>query len=209
VKHSLSTTSPQANFRQSGWAWGAPNREFLKGLFVKEIPLTRGYVAFVDDADYARVMAAGPWYASVHTRKNLVYAVRRTLKRHGPRKIITLHRFILGISNPKVGVDHKNRYPLDNRRSNLRIADGSQNNGNMSKPRHGTTSRFKGVSWHTRSGKWRAVIALNRKHKHLGFFTNELDAARAYDAAARAQWGEFAHCNLGQPPAKRCTERAG
>jgi hypothetical protein len=72
----------------------------------------------------------------------------------------------------------------------------------MSKPRHGVTSRFKGVSWHKKAGKWRAVIALNRKHKHLGHFDNELDAARAYDAAARKQWGEFAKCNLGQPPAK-------
>jgi hypothetical protein len=166
---------------------------------LKFIPLTRGYQAIVDDADYERVMEAGPWFASVKKRTGIVYAQRRTYKKDGPRKALPLHLFILGLP-PGVLVDHRNRYGLDNQRGNLRIATGSQNNGNMSKPRHGVTSRFKGVSWDRRRGKWRAVIALNRKSRELGFFTDELDAARAYDAAAREQWGEFAKFNLGQKP---------
>jgi AP2 domain len=170
------------------------------GDAMKFVGLTQGYAAIVDDADYERVMDAGPWHAVTKRRTGIVYAQRHTYKKDGPRANVLLHRFILGITDPKVQVDHRNRYPLDCQRNNLRVATGSQNNGNMSKPRHGKTSRFKGVSWHKSSGKWRAVIALNRKHRHVGSFADELSAARAYDAAAREQWGEFAKCNLGQKP---------
>jgi hypothetical protein len=90
---------------------------------MKFIPLTRGYAAIVDDADYARVMEAGPWYAAVQRRTGLVYAERHIRKVGGKQR---LHALILGVG-PEVLVDHHNRYPLDNRRVNLRIATGSQN----------------------------------------------------------------------------------
>ncbi|MGB8014162.1 MAG: AP2 domain-containing protein [Terriglobales bacterium] len=162
---------------------------------MREVKLTRGYAAFVDDADYERVMAVGQWNAQVERSGN-VYAVR-SIKVEGKRAASQLmHRFILGITDSKVRVDHKNRYPLDNRRNNLRIATPSQNAAN-SRARGGT-SRFAGVSWHMRCGKWRARIRPNGSTIHLGLFANELDAALAYDVAARKHFGEFAKCNLGQ-----------
>jgi len=167
---------------------------------VREILLTRGYIALVDDADYDRVMAAGPWCAKV--TRNDIYAMRN-VRRPGGKGGGTqmLHRFILGLSG-SVLVDHRNRYGLDNRRGNLRIGvTRSQNNANSGKHRGAFTSRFRGVCW--KKKKWCAQIVRSGKKVHLGYFTEELDAARAYDAAAREQWGEFAKSNLGQNPAKK------
>ena len=197
MKHSLSTTSPQANFRQSGWAWGAPNREFLKGLFVKEIPLTRGYVAFVDDADYARVVAAGPWHVTL-SANGTAYAIGRPIN---PRRKELMHRFILGISDPKILIDHSNHYGLDNQRSNLRITTKSQNSMNAGKHRKGA-SRFRGVYWHKKARKWSAEAFVNGKKHYLGLFVSELEAARARDAAAQELHKEFARLNLGSRKVK-------
>lgn len=162
---------------------------------MKWIPLTKGYAALVDDADYERVTAAGPWYANV--RPNIVYAMCKVRKPDGRRTMGYLHRFIVGITDPKVRVDHRNRYGLDCRRHNLRIGvTPSQNAANSNSSKRGT-SRFKGVQWDKRHRKWVAKIRVNYRVKQLGLFTDELSAARAYDAAARNHFGEFAKCNLG------------
>jgi hypothetical protein len=60
------------------------------------------------------------------------------------------------------------------------------------------SSRYKGVSWHKRDKKFYAAIKLNGRPKHLGAFIDEREAARAYDAAAREHFGDFAVCNF--PP---------
>jgi hypothetical protein len=166
---------------------------------MKEIPLTRGYVAFVDDEDYERVTAAGPWCVLIN-RPGCIYAQRRVRKPDGRRTFQYLHRFILGLTDPKVLVDHRNRYGLDNQRGNLRIASRSQNAGNGNKRKDGITSRFRGVFWRESHKMWCAQIQINHKRLHLGYFTDELNAARAYDAAARKYRGEFAKFNLGQKP---------
>ncbi len=106
-----------------------------------------------------------------------------------------LHRFLLGLTDPKIIVDHEDRNGLNNQRGNLRVATKSQNEANSCK-QHGTTSRFKGVSWNKRGGKWEAQIA----HRHLGCFADEMSAALAYDTAARKHFGEFCNCNF--PPKK-------
>jgi hypothetical protein len=164
---------------------------------MKWIPLTRGYATLVDDADYERVIAAGPWHTHIQPKRDTVYA-RRTLARNAEGKQPTqpLHRFILGVTDSKTKVDHRNRYGLDNRRNNLRITTNSQNGANANKSRRRSSSRFKGVSWHKRIGKWSAHIGIKYKLIHLGYFAEELDAARAYDAAARKHFGDFAKCNL-------------
>ena len=60
----------------------------------------------------------------------------------------------------------------------------------------GKTSRFKGVCWDKSKGKWQAGITINRRYIFLGRYADETDAARAYDAAALAAWGEFARLNF-------------
>jgi hypothetical protein len=166
---------------------------------MKFIQLTRGYAAIVDDADYNRVMAAGPWQTVIKKSTGMVYALRTVPKLDGKPTTQRLHRFILGLTDPKVQVDHRNRYGLDNQRSNLRVATSAQNGANRSKQR-GTSSRFKGVHWNKTQRQWTAYLYVNRKKVYLGIFADELSAARAYDAFAREHFGEFAKLNLGQKP---------
>jgi AP2 domain len=162
---------------------------------MKFIQLTKGYAAIVDDADYEAVVAAEPWYANVR-HDNTVYAVH-VVRIGSRRRMEYLHRFILGMTDPKILVDHRNRYKLDCRRGNLRVGITRSQNMANSNNKRGGTSRYKGVQWDKRHSKWVAKIRVNYKVKQLGLFAIEVDAARAYDAAAREHFGEFAKCNLG------------
>jgi hypothetical protein len=107
-----------------------------------------------------------------------------------------LHRLIAGAGEGE-RVDHINRDKLDNRTVNLRIATASQNGANRGPDRRrlGTSSRHKGVFWAKQKKRWVANIHIDGKTKYLGYFLDEDDAARAYNAAALAQWGEFARLN--------------
>jgi hypothetical protein len=161
-----------------------------------KILLNRGFVALVDDEDYERVLAAGPWFAAFRSGET-VYVYRHVRKPEGTRTLQKLHRFILGIEDPKVLVDHRNGRGLNCHKRNLRFCTVSQNGANARKRAPWkSTSQFRGVSWHKRKAKWLAVIRVNYKQIYLGRFTDELDAARAYDAAARKYFGEFARTNL-------------
>ena len=84
-------------------------------LFMAKIPLTReGFFATVDDADYERVIAAGPWHLLTSAHIGLtVYAYRNSRKPDGSQTSQRLHRFILGLTDPKVFVDHINGRGLD------------------------------------------------------------------------------------------------
>ncbi len=90
-------------------------------------------------------------------------------------------------------VDHKNRNGLDNRKANLRVATRMQNTWNSINGINRGFSKYKGVRKH--HNKWRAVIEYSGKKVHLGCFAGEIEAAGAYDAAARKYHGEFAVLN--------------
>jgi hypothetical protein len=100
----------------------------------------------------------------------------------------------MNIDDRKINVDHEDHDGLNCRRSNLRVATGTQNNGNRRKLILNTASRFKGV-WKGKA-KWRAVLALEKKMVYLGAHFIEEDAARAYDRAAIEYFGEFACINF-------------
>lgn len=94
--------------------------------------------------------------------------------------------------------DHIDGNKLNNTRANLRICTTTQNAHNTNpyrKRRVGAQSAYKGVGWHTKSGKWRAFIVVDKKHIHLGCFDSERDAAIAYNKAAILHFGEFAKPN--------------
>jgi hypothetical protein len=161
---------------------------------MKEIPLTRGYVAIVDDEDYAG-LSRFKWCALCVTSPNLVYAVRNSRQDEGKRHLILMHRQIMGF--PKLGVDHWDGDGLHNWRGNLRTATQSQNLANQRLLN--SKSGMKGVSWSRHAKKWNAHIQANKVQYNLGLYADKEDAARAYDAAATKLFGEFARPNFPTP----------
>lgn len=151
----------------------------------REIPLSRGKVAIVDDEDYEWLMQ---WRWSYDGR----VAFRGGRKYEG-RKNISMHRVITN-AQPNQDVDHINGDPLDNRKANLRCCAHAENQRNRKK-QAGTASTYKGVWWRKDVQRWAAGIMINQKQIHLGFFDSELDAARAYNSAALKYFGEFARLN--------------
>ena len=95
---------------------------------------------------------------------------------------IPLARILLGVTEDRsVEVDHINRDPLDNRRSNLRVLPRGTNSQNMS-PHSDSVSQYRGVAWDKRRGKWKATTTIAGRLKHVGYFDDEAEAG----AAARA-----------------------
>jgi hypothetical protein len=134
-----------------------------------------------------------------HRNKAYGYAVRnhRDGGRAAPSRTLYLHRVIMQ-AQPGQFVDHISGDILDNRRCNLRLCTKSQNGMNRRKANFATTSRFHGVHWCRRAERWRAQIKLRTGRRPIGNFGSEEAAARAYDAAAREHFGEFARLNFPQ-----------
>jgi hypothetical protein len=99
--------------------------------------------------------------------------------------------------NPEYGffVDHINGDTLDNRRENLRVCTRKENNQNCNKRGTLPKSKYKGVVWVKKVGKWKAQIKSDKKTIYLGYFKDELLAAKAYNSAAILYFGEFARQN--------------
>jgi hypothetical protein len=144
---------------------------------MKEIQLTQGFVALVDDSDYAWA-SQFCWHAAV--RGTQVYA--------GRNGGFLMHRELL--PGAKI-VDHVNGNTLDNRRENLRSATRSQNAANS---RHWLGKPTRGIR-ELPSGRFGAYITIQGRQKHLGVFDSKEQAAEARDAAAKAAFGEFARLN--------------
>ena len=148
----------------------------------REIPLTQGKVALVDDEDYERV-SHFKWHAHRDQRAALWYA-RRTWRRP-QRGSILLHRLLLNAPRDKQ-VDHINGDGLDNRRCNLRLCSHAENMRN-SRSRSG----LKGATFDKRRNKWYARICVNRRQIFLGFFDSEEEAHASYCAASICYHGAF------------------
>lgn len=144
---------------------------------MKEIQLTQGQVALVDDEDFERLNQF-KWCA--HKDTNTFYAKRWI----SDKEMITMHHEILGKPPKGFETDHESGDGLDNQRHNLRFVthrQNCQNKRNIIK-----ASQYPGVSWHNRSKKWRARIWINNVSKHLGLFVIEMDAFKAYRNAINA-----------------------
>lgn len=158
-----------------------------------EIPLTRGCVTIVDIADAD--LANHKWIAA-KSRTDTFYA-RRTIHVDKKPLCLHLHRVIFErvLGRPLLDserVDHKDRNPLNNRRSNLRLATHAENIRN-SRKHIDNRSGYRGVSWYTNYQKWKATIRVNGRPMHLGYFDNPEDAHEAYRKAAKEHYGEFAN----------------
>ncbi|MFA5444853.1 MAG: HNH endonuclease [Bacteroidales bacterium] len=151
---------------------------------MKKIPLTQGRFTIVDDDDFVLVNQFKWCFNSTG------YAKRKFNK-----SIVLLHRFLLGLTSAdKVKVDHKNSDGLDNRRSNLRICNDSQNQMNRKISKR-SKSGFKGVMWKKEKRKWYAQIRVNGHYHFLGYFDDKTIAAESYNQAAIKYFGDFAQLN--------------
>ncbi len=164
------------------------------GLAFRRIKLTNGKpatarYAIVDPDDY-RKLAKEDWQLFENSTDNF-YAVRFEGK-----NLVRMHRVIMNAPPGKI-VDHRNGNGLDNTRRNLRFATPSQNSCNCRRRQNGS-SKYRGVYFAKNRGKWRAQINYNGTRRHLGYFDNQEDAARAYDNAAKIYHGDFAVLNFPQ-----------
>jgi hypothetical protein len=168
-------------------------RRLRFGCAYRRIRLSRGKFAIVDPDDFYW-LSRHKWSASGVGRT--FYAVRTARGRNGRRgKTHSMHREIA--RTPKgLECDHINGNGLDNRKANLRSATRQQNIWNNSKRRTAWLSKYKGVSRSSSGRLWRATIIANGKSTHLGSYKDEDEAAKAYDKAARENFGQYAKLNF-------------
>lgn len=149
---------------------------------MKNIPLTQGKFALIDDADYEWA-SQYKWHFTTNG-----YARRVAKDRTTPR----MHREINKTPNG-MDTDHINGDKLDNRRENLRSVTRSQNVMNLVKGKKG--KKYKGTQYLKRSGKYNAMICLNGKNQFIGNYDTEEEAALAYNLKAVELFGEFSCIN--------------
>lgn len=155
----------------------------------KEIELTQGQYALVDDEDFD-YLNQWKWFAAYDPSPKSYYAVYTQYGKE--RKInIRMHRVITNCPDG-YEVDHINGNTLDNRRCNLRICIKRDNQKNK-KIYKNNTSGYKGVSWSKANKKWIASIKINGCQKYLGLYSTPEKAHEAYKAAALKYHGEFAN----------------
>jgi hypothetical protein len=155
------------------------------------IKLTQNQYAFVDIDDFCKLIRY-KWYAFYN--RYTYYAVRPAYF-NGFACLVRMHRFIMKAPRDKV-VDHIDLNGLNNCKYNLRNVTRAENALNNRRGFNSPTSKYKGVFYDKRRGKFRAVLSIDGKRKHLGYFENEIDAARAYDKAAKEHRKEFAVLNF-------------
>ncbi|MFA5990454.1 MAG: AP2 domain-containing protein [Sphingomonas sp.] len=146
---------------------------------MKEIPLTKGKVALVDDDDFDE-LSKFKWFFSKG------YALKSE-DRYSTE--IIMHRRIMNAPDG-MDTDHINHNGLDNRRENLRVCTRSENLMNRGKLKN-NTSGYKGVSWNKNSKKWQTHIRVNGKKIYLGNFKDKEEAYKAYCDASIKYHGDF------------------
>jgi hypothetical protein len=156
----------------------------IAGDIMKEIFLSQGLVAWVDDGMY-RELNQYNWYAN--KSRNTYYARRHVVG--DSDKKITMYHAVMGFPPKGFISDHRDGNGLNNQRKNLRFVTSRQNRQNLNNIILPITSEFPGVGWHKKDKKWQARITINGKQKFLGNFKTEISAFEAYKQAVE---------NLGQ-----------
>ena len=120
---------------------------------------------------------------------------RTAISINGKRCRTHLHHFVMGKPFGLWEVDHKDHDKLNNLKSNLRWCTHRQNNYNRMAA-VGGASVFKGVHWDARKNRWGVRLKMGGYRKRFGRYRTEIEAALAYDAAAKEYHGGFAYLNF-------------
>jgi hypothetical protein len=142
----------------------------------------------IDAEDVDMVLAYNTW--NISKRGDVVCYKESGSRDNRKRQVFKLHRVIMNAPNDKV-VDHINRDPTDNRKSNLRICIPSENGKNLSKKKN-NTSGYVGICWDKFRNKWAATIKVNYKNIHLGRYEDVNEAIKVRKAAEVKYFGDFA-----------------
>lgn len=158
---------------------------------MKEIKLTQGKIALVDDEDFER-LSRFKWH--VRLRGNIIYAARSCPIGNGKYRRMPMHREVLRLAGATPIIDHRDLNGLNNQKSNIRICTHEQNRQNKG-PLVTNTSGIKGVSWDKKNKRWVSHICCHGKQRNLGRFSDKESATIAYNSAALKLHGEFACLN--------------
>lgn len=151
------------------------------------LDLGNGGTAFIDAED-ADLVAGYGWYQTANG-----YVGAMTTDRTGKRKLLLLHRLLMGEPEGR-HVDHLNGDKLDNRRENLRVATYQQNQANRRSLGRNNTSGVRGVQYMPQlsaSKPWRAQITVDRRNLHLGLFATRAEAIQTRRQAEHEHYGEL------------------
>lgn len=157
---------------------------------IRKIPLRPGVVAIVDEEDFERINAH-KWCLLFSEGKG--YATRKSPAVNGNRKTIRMHREVLKAPDGVI-VDHINGDGLDNRKTNLRLCDLSQNGANRRHHRK-ALSGYKGVSWNKAAETWHVMVRYKGQLIPLGTYGDLKEAIAVYNRAVTDLHGEFAALN--------------
>lgn len=170
---------------------------------MKEIKLTQGMVALVDDEDFERINAVS-WY-TIRCSKGSGYMVRYYAVRNfrvrpgrhpkGRQNRIWMHHLLLE-KIPGYEIDHIDGNGLNNCKNNLRYVTHSENLMNGRKTTINKSSKFKGVSWCEKDKRWDSRIRREGHQFFLGHFNSEEEAAKVYDEAAKELFEDKARLNF-------------
>ena len=163
-------------------------KEIKHSCKLRAIKLTLGKYAIVSLEDYERLNQRR-WRALRSPK--CFYAVRSE-----KGKTRYMHNEVMP-PLPGFVVDHIDHNGLNNSQPNLQLATRSQNAYNRRKTSSKCTSKYKGVCFNKREGKWISSIKVEGKRIYLGYFDNQIDAAKAYDKAAKEYHKNFAVLNFG------------
>lgn len=178
-------------------------RKLRYGYSFRRIKLTRGKYAIVDVDDFERVNQYR-WHCT-----NFGYARRTASKmsEKGRKRVaICMHNVVCPVPEGMT-VDHIDRNRVDNRKANLRAVTRRQNTWNRKFVKKGSKTRYTGIHWNKKVKKWNVRLRIEGRRQSFGYYADEVEAAKAYDRAAKKCRREYAVLNFPEKPAKRPKNR--
>ena len=159
---------------------------------MKRVPIFKNSFALVDDEDFEKVGHL-KWHEFKSKNRSKIYA-KRNFRVNGVSKSELMHRVILGITDPKILIDHKNGDGLDNQKHNIRVCTNAQNTRNRDKIKT-NVSGYKGVSYNKKLSCWECKIGVDNKTVNLGLYRTAVEAAIAYNEGATKYHRQYARPN--------------